>query len=61
MEEEKNAMLTFGFYPKDYPDVYLSFNCSEDLNLEDLADFFKRFAVAIGYASETIERVFDEE
>lgn len=54
-------MLTFGFYSKDYPDVYLSFNCPEDLNLEDLVDFFKRFAVAIGYASETIERVFDEE
>lgn len=59
--EEKNARLTFGFYPKDYPDVFLNFNCSEDLNLEDLADFFKRFAVAIGYSFETIERVFDEE
>ena len=59
--EEKNAMLTFGFYPEDYPDVFLSFNCSEDLNFEDLIDFFKRFAAAIGYSSELIDKAFDEE
>lgn len=59
--EEKDAMLTFGFYPKDYPDVFLSFNCSEDLIFDDLIDFFKRFAAAMGYGNEIIERVFGEE
>ena len=59
--EEKNAMLTFGFYSEDYPDVFLSFNCSEDLIFDDLVDFFKRFAAAMGYENETIEHVFDEE
>ena len=58
--EEKNAMLTFGLYPEDYPDIFLSFNCSEYLNFEDLIDFFKRFAVAIGYSSELVDEAFEE-
>ena len=59
--EEKNAMLTFGFYSEDCPDIFLSFNCSEDLIFDELVDFFKRFAVAMGYENEIIERVLGEE
>ncbi len=60
MPEEKNAMISFSFYPKDYSDVYLSFNCSEDLDFEDLVDFFKRFAFALGYSPNTIEAYLSE-
>ena len=55
MPEEKNAIISFGFYSKNYPDVYLSFNCDEDLDMEELVNYFKRFAYAIGFNPETID------
>lgn len=61
MPKEKNATISFGFYSKDYPDVYLCFNCDEDLDMEQLVDYFKRFAYAISFAPGTIEKYLGED
>jgi hypothetical protein len=61
MSEEKNATISFSFYSKDYPDVYLSFGCSEDLNMEQLVDYFKRFAYAMSFAPGTVEKYLSED
>jgi len=61
MPEEKNATISFSFYSKDYPDVYLSFSCDEDLNMEELVDYFKRFAYAMSFAPGTIEKYLSED
>ncbi len=61
MPEEKNATISFSFYSKDYPDVYLSFSCGEDLDMEQLVDYFKRFAYAISFAPGTIEKYLGED
>lgn len=47
----KNATLKFIFEPDGYPDVNLEFRCDRDLSYDELVDFFKRFAVAVGYCS----------
>lgn len=59
--EEKNATLSFSFYPEHYPDVDLSFHCNEDLSFDELVDYFKRFAVAMSYSPQTIEKYLGED
>ena len=61
MEETKNATLSFTFYPTHYPDVDLTFHCSEDLSFQELLDFFKRFAMAMSFSPETIEKYLEDE
>jgi len=61
MDENKNATLNFSFYPDDYPDVDLSFHCSEDLDMAELVDYFKRFVYAIGFAPGTVEKYLSED
>lgn len=46
----KNATLRFVFEPDGYPDVDLEFRCDRDLTYDELVDFFKQFAVAVGYS-----------
>ena len=59
--EEKNAILSFNFSPKSYPDVYLSFNCSEDLTMNELVSFFRRFAIALSFSPKSVEDYLGEE
>lgn len=61
MEEEKNATLNFSFYPEHYPDVELTFHCSEDLTMSELVNFFRRFAIALSFSPKTIEDYLGEE
>ena len=61
MPEEKSATISFSFYSKDYPDIYLSFSCDEDLDIEELVDYFKRFAYAMSFAPGTIEKFLGED
>ena len=61
MPEEKNATINFGFYSKDYPDVYLSFYCNEDLDMKELVDYFKRFAIAMSFSPKTVEDYLGED
>lgn len=61
MEEDKNATISFSFYPEHYPDVDLSFHCNEDLSFDELVDYFKRFAVAMSYSPQTIEKYLGED
>lgn len=61
MEENKNATISFCFYPEHYADVDLSFHCNEDLSFDELVDYFKRFAVAMSYSPQTIEKYLGED
>lgn len=63
MEEAKNATLSFSFYPdpEHHPDIDLTFHCSEDLSFQELLDFFKRFAMAMSFSPETIEKYLEDE
>lgn len=47
--DNKNATISFSFYPDDYPDVDLTFHCDEDLTMKELIDYFKRFAYAMSF------------
>ena len=59
--ENKNAVLTFSFYPEHYPNINLTFNCDEDLEFSTLVDYFRRFALAMTYSSKTIDEYLGEE
>lgn len=61
MEEAKNATIGFSFYPEHYPDVDLTFHCSEDLTMSELISFFRRFAIALSFSPKTIEDYLGEE
>jgi len=61
MEKDKNATLNFSFYSDDYPDVDLSFQCSEDLTLNELISFFRRFAIALSFSPKSVEDCLGEE
>lgn len=61
MDEEKNATLSFSFYPEHYPDVDVTFHCSEDFTFSELLDYFKRFAIALSFNPETVEKYFNNE
>ena len=37
------------------------FNCNEDLDMEQLLDYFKRFAYAINFAPGTVEKYLGED
>ena len=57
----KNASLSFSFRPENYADVDLTFYCNEDLDFNKLLDFFKRFAIAMGFDPESIKKYLVEE
>lgn len=59
--DNKNATLSFSFYPEDYADVDLTFHCDEDLTFEELLSYFRRFAIALTFSQETIDRYLGEE
>lgn len=59
--EEKNAVLSFDFRSKNYPNVYLSFDCSEDLTMSELVSFFRRFAIALSFSPKSVEDYLGEE
>lgn len=59
-ENEKNASVNFSFYPETHPDVDLSFHCSEDLTLGQLINYFKIFAIALSFSSESVEKYFNK-
>lgn len=59
--ENKNATISFSFYPEDYSDVDLSFHCSEDLDFEELLSYFRRFAIALSFSPATVEKYLGEE
>ena len=61
MDKNKNATLNFSFYPEDYPDVDLTFHCSEDLTMSELVSFFRRFAIALSFSPKSIDDYFGEE
>ena len=61
MEEEKNATLSFSFYPEHYPEIDLTFHCSEDLTMGELVSFFRRFAIAMSFTPQTVEDYLGEE
>lgn len=58
---DKNATLSFSFYPKHYSDVDLTFHCNEDLNFEELLSYFRRFALALSFSQETVDKYLGEE
>ena len=59
--DNKNATISFSFYPDDYPDVDLTFHCDEDLTMKELIDYFKRFAYAMSFTQSTIKEYFNED
>lgn len=59
--ENKNATVSFSFYPEDYPDVDLTFHCNEDLDFEELLGYFRRFAIALSFSPVTIDKFLGEE
>lgn len=59
--DNKNATLSFSFYSEDYADVDLTFHCDEDLTFEELLSYFRRFAIALTFSQETIDRYLGEE
>ena len=59
--DNKNATLSFSFYPENYPDVDLTFHCDEDLTFTELLNYFRRFAIALTFSQETIDRYLGEE
>lgn len=54
--ETKNATLRFVWEPDDYQEVDMSFRCDEDMTFFELVDFFKKFAIAMSYSPETVNR-----
>ena len=58
--DSKNATLSFSFYPESYPDVDLTFHCDEDLTLEELVDYFRRFVIALEYSPESVDKYLGE-
>jgi len=59
--ENKNATISFSFYPEDYADVDLTFRCSEDLDFGELLSYFRRFAIALSFSPTTIDKYLGEE
>jgi len=59
--EEKNATLSFSFYPEYYPEIDLTFHCSEDLSMSELVSFFRRFAIAMSFTPQTVEDYLGKE
>jgi hypothetical protein len=59
--DNKNATLSFSFYSDDYPDIDLTFHCDENLTMEELIDYFKRFVYAMSFSSEAIEKYFSKD
>ena len=56
--ENETARLEFNWYPDDYENVSMTIECSEDIDLYEFKDFCKRFAAAMSYTPESINRVF---
>ena len=58
---EKNASIHFWFQSEDYPNVDLTFDCNEDLSFDELVGFFRKFAFAMSYHPNTIDKYLGEE
>ena len=59
--ETKNATLRFVWEPDDYPEVDMTFRCDEDMTFSELIDFFKRFAIAMTYSPQVIDKYLNHE
>ena len=57
--ENSNAYIEFRFSSKDYPDIDLTINCDQDLTLDELRDYCKRFALAMSFSENSVERLFE--
>lgn len=58
---EHNATYYMSVDNKNYPNLSLSFEVNEDLDIYELGDLFVRFASALGYTEDTIEKILNVE
>ena len=56
--EKSTARLEFSFYPTSYNNVNLSFDCDQDMTLDEFKSFCMRMAYAMSYPASSIEEVF---
>ena len=58
---DKNTTIYFSFEHKDYPNVSMTFEVDDDMDIWELVGLFRKFAFAIGYAEESINKVIKVE
>ena len=60
---EKTSSFNFSFNPTSeyYDPVFISFNCTDEYRLQDLIRYFRRFALVLGYAEESINKYSSED